>query len=287
MRPLKLTIAGFGPYVKAQVLDFEKLGQNGLYLITGDTGAGKTTIFDAITYALFGEASGDVRKSDMLRSEYATLSDPTFVELCFLHNGKHYTICRNAKYMRMNVYGTKEAKQDPKAELTMPDGAVVTGLENVNQAIQDIIGLTRAQFSQVAMIAQGDFRRLLQANTEERQKIFRDIFKTGAAVTLQKKLKDRTNEVNTQREQAQLSIRQYISGITCHEDSLLPQDVQKAREGKLPITDVMELLEKLLEEDRKAQDALTLELDENEKLAENVTKNLTRAETYQNSNWKR
>jgi hypothetical protein len=127
MRPLKLTIAGFGPYAKAQVLDFDKLGQSGLYLITGDTGAGKTTIFDAITFALFGEASGDNRKADMLRSMYATLSDPTFVELCFLHNGKHYTICRNPKYRRMNVYGTKEVDQDPKAELTMPDGAVITG----------------------------------------------------------------------------------------------------------------------------------------------------------------
>ena len=243
MRPLKLTIAGFGPYAKEQVLDFDVLGQNGLYLITGDTGAGKTTIFDAITYALFGAASGDNREVSMLRSKYATLNDPTFVELCFLHNGKHYTIRRNPEYKRMNVYGTKEANQDPKAELTLPDGAVITKQENVNQAIRDIIGLTRAQFSQVAMISQGDFRRLLQANTEERQKIFRDIFKTGAAVTLQDKLKKRTGEVRNQREQVSLSIRQYISGITCHEDSLLRQDVRKARDAQLPMAeDVLELL---------------------------------------------
>ena len=280
MRPLKLTIAGFGPYAKEQVLDFDKLGQSGLYLITGDTGAGKTTIFDAITFALFGEASGDSRKADMLRSMYATLSDPTFVELCFLHNGKHYTICRNPKYRRMNVYGTKEVDQEPKAELTMPDGAVITGIKDVNEAIQDVIGLTRAQFSQVAMIAQGDFRRLLQANTEERQKIFRDIFKTRAAEILQNKLKNSTNEVNTQREQANLSIRQYISGITCHEDSLLAQDVRKAREGKLPVADVMDLLEKLLEEDRKAQETLNLALAENEKAAETLTTQLTRAAAY-------
>ena len=97
MRPLKLTIAGFGPYAGEEVLDFDKLGQSGLYLITGDTGAGKTTIFDAITYALFGVPSGDSRDKTMLRSKYAKPEDPTFVELEFSHNGKIYTVRRNPK----------------------------------------------------------------------------------------------------------------------------------------------------------------------------------------------
>ena len=101
MRPLKLTIAGFGPYAETQVLDFETLGKSGLYLITGDTGAGKTTIFDAITYALFGTASGNNRSADMLRSKYVKPTDPTFVELLFEYKGKQYTIRRNPEYFRV------------------------------------------------------------------------------------------------------------------------------------------------------------------------------------------
>ncbi len=280
MRPLKLTIAGFGPYAKEQVLDFEALGESGLYLITGDTGAGKTTIFDAITFALFGEASGDNRQPTMLHSKYAKPEDPTFVELTFVHNAKRYTVRRNPEYERAKARGTGTIKQRAEAALTDPDGAVITKQKDVDKAIRDIIGLTREQFSQVAMISQGDFRRLLQADTKERQKIFRDIFKTGAAVTLQEKLKNRTGEVRTQREQALLSIRQYVSGITCDEDSLLQQDVRKAWDGELPMADVMQLLEKLLAEDREAQEALALSLTENEKASEQLTADLTRAEAY-------
>ena len=195
MRPLKLTIAGFGPYAGTQELDFTTLGTNGLYLITGDTGAGKTTIFDAITFALFGEASGDNREPAMLRSKYVKPEDPTYVELTFAYNGKEYTVKRNPEYERAKTRGTGTTKQAADASLTYPDGHVVTKLKDVDKSVRDIIGLTREQFSQVAMISQGDFRKLLQADTKERQKIFRDIFGTGYYVTLQNRLKDEANDL--------------------------------------------------------------------------------------------
>ena len=280
MRPLKLTVAGFGPYAGTQVLDFENLGTSGLYLITGDTGAGKTTIFDAITFALFGEASGESRKASMLRSKYAKAGDPTFVELTFVYGDKEYTVKRNPEYERAKTRGTGVTKQSADAQLTYPDGRVVTKLKDVDKAVREIIGLSREQFSQVAMISQGEFRKLIQADTKARQEIFRDIFGTGLYVTLQNQLKDRANEVYKLREQAHQSIRQYIRGILCDEDSLLAMDVKKAKEGALPMAELVELFELLLAEDGAANETLEAELSDNEKKADEITIQLTQANAY-------
>ena len=281
MRPLKLTIAGFGPYAGTQILDFETLGTSGLYLITGDTGAGKTTIFDAITFALFGEASGESRKASMLRSKYAKAEDPTFVELTFAYGNKEYTVKRNPEYERPKTRGIGVTKESADAQLAYPDGRVVTKLKDVDRAVQEIIGLSREQFSQVAMISQGEFRKLLQADTKARQEIFRDIFGTGLYVTLQNQLKDRANEVYKLREQANQSIRQYIGGILCDEDSLHSMDVKKAKEGTLPMAELMELIDQLLAEDSAANEALEAELSYNGKKADEVTSQLTQASAYQ------
>ena len=281
MRPLKLTIAGFGPYAGTQPLDFEALGNSGLYLITGDTGAGKTTIFDAITFALFGEASGNNRSAEMLRSKYAKDSDPTFVELTFSYGGEMYTVRRNPEYQRAKTRGDGTTRQPAEAELTYPDGHVVTKLKDVDRAVRDIIGLTREQFSQVAMISQGDFRKLLQAETKERQKIFRDIFGTGLYVTLQEQLKAKAGDLRNQREQAGASIRQYVEGIACHEDSPLAPEVEKARAAALPLTEIQTLLAQLLREDTAAQEALGGQLNELDEQLEAVVKQLTKAAAYQ------
>ena len=280
MRPLKLTISGFGPYAGTQELDFDKLGTSGLYLITGDTGAGKTTIFDAITYALFGKPSGDSRDESMLRSKYARPEDPTGVELTFAYDGKEYTVKRNPEYYRTKIRGEGTTKQDADAILIRPNQNPVTKVKEVNKAIQEIIGVTREQFSQVAMISQGEFRKLLQADTKERQKIFRDIFGTTLYVALQNQLKEKASEVRTQYEQAALSIKQYIGGIVCDDDSLLALDAKKAKDGQLPMADIMELLEKLLREDQTANEALAAKLTENEKQAEQITAQLTKATAY-------
>ena len=280
MRPLKLTMAGFGPYAGTQELDFESLGTGGLYLITGDTGAGKTTIFDAITFALFGEASGESREANMLRSKYARAQDPTYVELTFAYGGKEYTVKRNPEYDRAKTRGTGTTKQTAEAELHYPDGAVVGKVKDVDKAIREIIGLTREQFAQVAMISQGEFRKLLQADTKARQKIFRDIFGTGLYVTLQIQLKEQAAQVRTMQEQAMLSIRQYVGGVLCDQDSLLAVDVKKAREGGLPMADLMELFEKLLQEDESENQVLAAQLTDNEQKAEALTAQLAQANAY-------
>ena len=168
MRPLTLTMSAFGPYKGETVLDMERLGDRGLYLITGDTGAGKTTIFDAVAFALYGEASGEGRKSGMLRSKYASPDVPTFVELRFLHGDGIWRVKRSPDYMRPLKRGEGMRMQPAEAELTRPDGSVAAGVRNVNEILHELLGVDKDQFSQIAMIAQGDFRKLLLADTAAR-----------------------------------------------------------------------------------------------------------------------
>ena len=257
MRPLRLTMSAFGPYAGKTELSLEQLGTRGLYLVTGDTGAGKTTIFDAITFALFGEASGDSRTADMLRSKYADAGTPTQVELVFAYAGKTYKVRRSPEYERPAKRGDKLVTQKAEAELTLPDGRVMTGLKDVDARVQDILGVTRKQFSQIAMIAQGEFRRLLQANTKERMEIFRGIFKTEGYATLQQQLK---NEASRSREHCaalQQSVQQYVSGLRCEAEDPLASRVDLAREGRLPSDEILPLLEQLLARDE--QEAVMLE----------------------------
>lgn len=178
MRPLRLTLSAFGPYAGLMELDFTKLGEHGLYLITGDTGAGKTTIFDAITFALYGEPSGTYREVSMLRSKYAEAKTPTYVELEFVSREKTYVVRRNPEYVRPKDRGEGLTSQKADACLTFPDGKVITKVKDVTAAVTELIGLDRGQFTQIAMIAQGDFQKLLLAKTEERSRIFREIFHT-------------------------------------------------------------------------------------------------------------
>lgn len=280
MRPLKLTMAGFGPYAAVEELDFSRLGIRGLYLITGDTGAGKTTIFDAITFALFGESSGDNREPAMLRSKYAAPDAPTYVELTFDSGGSVYTIRRNPKYERKKDRGSGTTVQAAGAELTFPDGHTVTRLKEVNDAVRSIIGLTREQFSQIAMISQGDFRKLLQANTEERQKIFRDIFKTDLYVAVQNQLKEQTGALRVRLAQVSQSIGQYAGGIVWAADSPHAAEAEAARNGALSTADTLAVLNLLLPEDRQAEAQLCDTLADTERQLEQVSALLTRAEAY-------
>ena len=163
MRPLKLTMSAFGPYGGVEEVDFTRWYQGGLLLITGDTGAGKTTIFDALTFALYGEASGESRTPRMLRSDFAAPETPTYVRLSFSYRGRTYCVERNPEYTRPKLRGRGDAKQAAAAVLTLPDGSVAAGVNEVNRRLEEILGLSRAQFGQLAMIAQGEFASLQEA----------------------------------------------------------------------------------------------------------------------------
>ena len=253
MRPITLTMSAFGPYAAKTVIELDKLGTNGLYLITGDTGAGKTTIFDAITYALYGEASGNTRDVNMFRSKYAEPSTPTEVELTFAYAQKIYTVKRNPEYDRPKARGDGYTTEKANAELRYPDGRVVTKLKEVNKAIVDIMGIDRSQFTQIAMIAQGDFLKLLLASTEDRKKIFQKIFRTQCYYQLQERLKQQTGDLAKDYGKIGDSIRQYINGIACHPNDVLKLEVDKAKKGELKNTEAVQLVEKLIKQDTAEQ----------------------------------
>lgn len=213
MRPTELIISAFGPYAGEVTLDMASLGDRGLYLITGDTGAGKTTLFDAIAFALYGNASGDSRKPRMLRSKYARPDARTYVEMGFSYSGKEYRVRRNPEYMRTKQRGEGETREKPDAQLHMPDGRLVTGDKAVTVEVEGLLGLNREQFSQIAMLAQGSFSRLLSGRTEDRGIIFREIFKTKPYQLFQEKLKDRAKGLYGRYADSRKSMEQYAGGV--------------------------------------------------------------------------
>ena len=262
MRPLKLTMSAFGPYAGRAEAELERLGERGLYLITGDTGAGKTTIFDAITYALYGEASGPSRTPAMLRSKYARPDTPTLVELAFCCGDKTYLVRRAPEQERPAKRGSGLIAQPAWAELTLPDGRVITRVREVNAALIEITGMDWDRFVQIAMLAQGEFLKLLLADTRTRQEIFREIFKTRYCLSLQERLKSESARLRSECEALRGSVRQYMGGILCPEED--PRLLQ-ARQGELPFQETLELVEGLLERDRleeAAQVGALTELDQ-------------------------
>ena len=249
MRPLYLSLTAFGPYAGKTEIDFTLLGNTGLYLITGDTGAGKTTIFDAITYALFGEASGNQREPAMFRSKYAKPETPTEVVLTFSYMEKKYTIKRNPDYMRPKTRGEGTTLEKAAAELHYPDGRIVTKLKEVNKEIEKILGIDCRQFTQIGMIAQGDFQKLLFSSTEERKKIFQKIFHTKNYAILQDNLKAELSDINKKYMQEKDHIKQYCNGIIWDEKEDADKTVSKSYSNELPDEDVLSELDELIAEE--------------------------------------
>jgi len=279
MRPLKLTLSAFSPYAGKTVIDMEKLGDKGLYLITGDTGSGKTTIFDGITFALYGEASGDNRDPGMLRSKYADPDTPTFAELEFEYRNKIYKIKRNPEYERPAKRGDGTTTEKANAELIFPDGRIVAKSTEVNNAVIDILGIDRSQFTQIVMIAQGDFLKLLLAPTDERKRIFRQIFKTENYMKLQDKLKSEASELGKECLALKESIKQYIEGTVCSEDDVLAIELSKAKRGDMPSADILELIEKIINQDMILKSELDLKISKVENNLERVNKIIGKAES--------
>lgn len=264
MRPLKLVVTGFGPYAERTEIDFEKLGTHGLYLISGDTGAGKTTIFDAVTYALFGKASGDNRDdAKLFRCTNAKPETPTEVELTFAYDGKEYRICRNPEYERPKARGEGMTKAAASVTFYYPDSngkqsdvcKSVSKEKDVTEAVKSVMGgLDKDQFSQIAMIAQGDFMKILLEDTKNRRETFRKIFKTENFEKLQKKLSDEYSRFNKSCETLLQTACTHTSGMQYSSESAYVADVESKLElaRNQQISDwneICELLKNLLDED--------------------------------------
>ncbi len=261
MRPLKLKMKAFGPYASETVIDFDKIGKSGLYLVTGETGSGKTTIFDAISYALYGRASGQSREPSMLRSMYADADTATEVELIFEYRGEIYNIKRNPEYERPKKRGEGTTKESANAELLCPDGRFTNKREDVDREIINIMGIDQTQFSQIVMIAQGDFLKLLLASTDERIKIFRKLFNTTIYQSIQDKLKDESKKLGDECLRLRESIKQYIDGIKC-KNEIFEQRVENARLGFMAVDDITVLLEEIIKSDIEDNELLIRKINE-------------------------
>ena len=281
MRPLKLTLSAFGPYAGTTEIDMSALGEKGLYLITGDTGAGKTTIFDAITFALYEQPSGDNRENKMLRSKYAAPSTDTFVEFTFEYAQKQYTVYRSPEYERPKLKGDGMTTAGAKAQLTLPDGSTINNRKDVNSYIQELTGLDGDRFCRIAMIAQGDFLKLLLASTKERQEIFRKLFDTDFYSHIQERLSSDTNRLSREMSTIRAAISQYTEGVLCHEASPFSEQLEKAKNHTLPDGETIPLIQNLIDADKLEEQRCTAEIAKADKLLEDVGAKLAKAQEQQ------
>ncbi|MBQ8952743.1 MAG: SMC family ATPase, partial [Clostridia bacterium] len=218
MRPLSLTLSMFGPYARETAIDFAALGESGVFLIAGDTGAGKTTLFDAIVFALYGHVTNDRRSGAGMRSDYAAPSDPTFVRLRFEHAGKIYEITRSPAYERAALRGSGTVTQPAAVCLVMPDGRVVENDAEVKREIFSLLRLDYTQFKQVSLLAQGEFLNLLLAKSRDREAIFRKLFGTWTCERAGKLLRERVEAQAADTERLAQEIAFSLGSIQFPED---------------------------------------------------------------------
>lgn len=284
MKPVKLTIQAFGPYAGKVEIPFSDFGDKGLFLITGDTGAGKTTLFDAITYALYGVSSGQSRDDSMLRSTYADENVITFVELVFEYAGKSYTIKRTPKQWVPKQRGEGFTEKGQETVLSFDGSTPITKLTEVNDKIKEIIGVDFNQYSQIAMIAQGKFRELITAGTKERALIFRSIFKTNSYLNLQDRLKTEAAELNRKVDEKTKSALQYVMGAKCLDDSVFAADLKDMKDAVAnktrPISDLVELIEKILKDEQERYKIADKEDNRLDKEIQDLGKEITVVEQY-------
>ena len=256
MKPIKLIISAIGPYADEPLeIDFSQFSGKGLFLISGDTGAGKTTIFDAICFALYGETSGHYRDTKNLRSQYAAPGTKSYVDFYFTHQGEEYRIYRQPGYLRAKQRGEGLIEEKEKAVLYCGAETPQEGKTQVDRRIKELLSISFEQFKQIAMIAQGEFWELLNASTQERTEILRTIFMTERYQRLEQKLRERRNAGLNEKKRLENSVVQYFNEAAAGPKSQLAEDLQKLQEqtaasgGAWDLAAMLDLLAALLAED--------------------------------------
>ena len=281
MKPLSLALCAFGPYAKEQKIDFSLFEKQGVFLITGDTGAGKTTVFDAISFALFGEGSGGSGRRTVrsFRSDYASPAEETFVEFTFSHNSRIYTVRRSPEYERPSKRGDGTVKNVASATLQCESPAeTIIGIDAVNTRIHEILGLNREQFSQTVMIAQGDFLKILNAKSDERKRLFQQIFDTGIYAALQQKLKDLNRECIENDKQFRARAQETMASFVCEPEREQAQVLKESAADAKYAAPVLELTETLINCQQADLSAVIAQREEAEKRVIEYTQKLTAGE---------
>ena len=297
MKPIKLVMSAFGPYLKETTINFSDLGDSGIYLITGDTGAGKSTIFEAISYALYGETvSGSGRSAAMLRNKSATDDEETYVELDFMAAGKRYHIYRSPKYtldrfkkQRKNAADSNGSAQKKQAEhgnqfllQGFDDGTLISKENDGNRKIFDIIGIGKDNFKKISMIAQGEFMSVIREKTEAREKILNSVFDTQNYVLLTEKLKDYRSKANAELESVKVGLLSVLSRLECSKESVFADDVQTEKNLEIITSEQLErihtLAENIIAEDTELLENIVRQLEENTARTDEVKKDLVKAE---------
>lgn len=271
MKPIKLIISAFGPYAGTMPeINFEQFEERGLFLIAGDTGAGKTTIFDAICFALYGTTSGTYRDTKNLRSEYAKDTTKSFVDFYFSHQGRQYHVWRQPAYERKKQRGTGVITEKENAILYEEGKTPTEGLTQVNNAVKNLLHIDDRQFKQIAMIAQGEFWNLLNAKTEQRTEILRTIFLTNGYKNIEYKLKDRMDASYKVKTKAEDSIVQYFGDVSADEEDDLREELEELqgraqRSGSAwNLDEILGFLERLIKSDKAKLKTVNSELNKAE-----------------------
>lgn len=267
MKPIKLVMSAIGPYAGLMPpIEFTRFTNGGLFLISGATGAGKTMIFDAICYALYGTASGSLRDAKNLRSEYATIETRSFVQFTFEHQNGKYFIERRPPQERQSQRGESMVSDPEKVTLKCPDGRVMEGPSTVNDEIVRLLKVDVAQFKQIAMIAQGEFKELLTEKTKSRTVILRQIFGTGNYKNMEDRLKEHLDAYKDTKREIQRSMLQYFGQVEANEnlrEELTGLQVQaRNTESVWNLSELLAMIEKIIVQDQVLLQEKTAEMEQ-------------------------
>ena len=275
MRPTKIVIEGFGTYLHKTEIDFTVFGNEGLYLITGDTGSGKTTIFDAITFALYGTGSGENRNESLLRTKGAADDVPTYVDFTFILKGKEYNIYRSPEYK----VASKKTPNAKKVCLTLPSGQKIEKLTEVSNKVKEILGIDVDQFKKLAMIAQGDFQKLLTDESKVRQQLFTTLFKTEKYKKIEDKVMDDCKKLSSSLTQTKAVLDSQMNNVSCDETHSISVKLNEVKTSDISWEEKLKVINEIIAEDEKHEKDLSKD---KKKLQEEKDKIMLKVEQIRN-----